>query len=118
MFEGMFEIFNICNLYLCLMFCIIYLSIMNYQQMLQSHYTHSHFLNGFLNISEVPLFKQKRVFVCDQDEEMELLIHESQHADENSERHDVEMFTPSLEKNKIMACQSMNGFIITYLVYY
>lgn len=76
------------------------------------------FLNGFLNISEVPLFKQKRVFVCDQDEEMELLIHESQHADENSERHDVEMFTPSLEKNKIMACQSMNGFIITYLVYY
>lgn len=49
---------------------------------------------------------------------METLIHESQHADENTERHEVEMLTPLLEENKIMTCQSMNAFIITYLVYY
>lgn len=29
---------------------------------------------------------------------METLIHESQHADENSERHEVETLTPLLEK--------------------
>lgn len=49
---------------------------------------------------------------------MESLIHESQHADENSERHEVEMLTPLLEKIKIMACQSINAFFISYLVYY
>lgn len=61
----------------------------------------------------MPLFKQKRLF-----EEMEPLIYESQHADENSERHEVEMLTPLLEKITIMACQSINAFFITYLIYY
>lgn len=63
-------------------------------------------------------FKQKHAFVSDEDEEMEPLIHESQHAEENSERHEVEMLTPSLDKNKITTCQSMNAFIITYSIYY
>lgn len=49
---------------------------------------------------------------------METLIHESQHADENSERHEVETLTPLLEKIKKMACQSINAFFITYLGHY
>lgn len=40
---------------------------------------------------------------------MKTLIHESQHADENSE-----MLTPLLEKNKNMTYHGMNAFIITY----
>lgn len=51
------------------------------------------------------MFKPKRLF-----EEMEPLIYESQQADENSERHEVEMRTPLLEKTTIAACQSINAF--------
>lgn len=44
---------------------------------------------------------------------MEALIHESQHADEYSERHEVKMLPPLLEKIRIMACQGINAFFIT-----
>lgn len=73
---------------------------------------------GFLKISEFSFFKQKHVFVVHEDEEIETLIDESQHGDENSERHEVEMLTTLLDKNKITTCQSMGVFIITYLSYY
>lgn len=49
---------------------------------------------------------------------METFIQESQHADENSEHHEVAMFTPLFDKNKITTFQSMNAFIITYLIHY
>lgn len=49
---------------------------------------------------------------------METFIQESQHADENSEHHEVAMFTRLLDKNKITTFQSMNAFIITYLIHY
>lgn len=39
---------------------------------------------------------------------METLIHDSQNVDENTERHEVEMFTAFAEKNKNIACQGMN----------
>lgn len=47
---------------------------------------------------------------------MDTLIHDSQHLDENSERHEVKMLTAFAEKN--MACQGMNVCIISYKVYY
>lgn len=72
----------------------------------------------FFFISEFSFFKRKHVFVSHENEEIETLIHESQHADENSERHEVEMLTPLLDKNKITTCESMNSFIITYSSYY
>lgn len=75
---------------------------------MKSHYAHS-FLIFFFLISEFSFFKQKHAFESDEDEEMKPLIHESQHAEENSERHEVEMIT---------TCQSMNAFIITYSIYY
>lgn len=62
----------------------------------------------------------KNVFVGHEHEDMETLIHESQYAEENSERHEVEMHIPLLDKDKIHVTtfQSMNAFIITYLIYY
>lgn len=44
---------------------------------------------------------------------MEALIHESQHADEYSERHELEMFPTLLEKIKIMSCKGINAFFIS-----
>lgn len=73
-------------------------------------------MNDFLSISEYPLFQQKRVFEIHENEEMETLIHNSQHVDENSERHEVKMLTAFAEKN--MACQGMNVCIISYKVHY
>lgn len=49
---------------------------------------------------------------------METLTQDSQHVDENSQHHEIEMLTPLLAKNKNMACQCMNAFVITYYVYY
>lgn len=70
----------------------------------------------FFFISEFSFFKRKHVFVSHENEEIETLIHESQHADENSERHEVEMLTSLSDKNKITTCESMNSFIITFQV--
>lgn len=72
----------------------------------------------FFKFQNFCFFKQKHVFVVHEDEEIETLIHESQHSDENSERHEVEMLTPLLDKSKITTCESMNAFIITYSSYY
>lgn len=69
-------------------------------------------MNEFLYISESPLFQQKRIFESHENEEIETLLHNSQHVDENSERNEVEMLTAFAEKNKIMACQGMNASII------
>lgn len=57
--------------------------------------------------------KQKHVFVGHDEKETETFIQESQHADKNSKRHEVEMLTPLLDKNKITTFQSMNAFIIS-----
>lgn len=59
-------------------------------------------------MSEFSFFKQKHVFVVHEDEEIETLIHESQHSDENSDRHEVEMLTPN--KNNICQSTCMNAF--------
>lgn len=56
---------------------------------------------------------QKHVFVGHDEKEMETFIQESKHADENSERYEVEMLTPLLDKNKITTFQSTNAFIIS-----
>lgn len=61
------------------------------------------------------MFK-KNVFVGYKNED-EKLIQESQYAEENSERHEVELHIPLLDKDKITTFQSMNAFI-TYLIYY
>lgn len=45
---------------------------------------------------------------------METLIYDNQHVGENSTRHKVEMLSPVVVKNKNMAYQGMNAFIITY----
>lgn len=44
---------------------------------------------------------------------METLFHDSQHVAENSEHHEIEMLTPFIGKNKNMAYQGINAFIIT-----
>lgn len=44
---------------------------------------------------------------------METLINESQNADENSKRYEVEMFTSLLEEIKTKAGQGINAFFIT-----
>lgn len=49
---------------------------------------------------------------------MEPLIHESQHADENFERHEVEMLTPLLGENTIMACQSIKLMRFSLLIWF
>lgn len=66
--------------------------------------------------SESPILQQKRVFESHENEEMETLIHDSQHVDENSKRHEVKMLTAFAKKN--MACQGMKVCIISYKVYY
>lgn len=66
--------------------------------------------------------QEKRAFERHEDKEMETFIYDYQHVDENSERHEVEMLTPSVDKNKQenknMAYQGMNAFIIIYEVCY
>lgn len=47
---------------------------------------------------------------------MEPLIKESQHADENSERHEVEMLI--LGENTIMACQSIKLMRFSLLIWF
>lgn len=49
---------------------------------------------------------------------METLIHGSQHVDDYSEAHEIEIFSPLLAKNENMSCQGISAFIITYYVYY
>ncbi|XP_052706711.1 uncharacterized protein LOC128182140 [Crassostrea angulata] len=62
------------------------------EQLAQS--TEQHEVNLIDTIdTEFSFFKQKHAFESDEDEEMKPLIHESQHAEENSERHEVEMIT-------------------------
>lgn len=73
-------------------------------------------LNDFLYISEPPHFQQKRVFESHRDKEIETLIHGSQHVDEYSEPHEIEMLSPLLAKNKNMACQGMNAFRLLLLI--
>lgn len=57
--------------------------------------------------------QEKRANERHEDEEMETLIYDYQHVDEYSERHEVEMLTPLLDKNKITTFQSTNAFIIS-----
>lgn len=82
--------------------------------------SHSPFfsLNDFISISEPFLFQQNRIFETQKDEEIETLIHDYQHVDDNSERHEVDTLEPFVEKNKNMAYQGMNAFVITYWVCY
>lgn len=64
--------------------------------------------------------QEKRAFERHEDEEMEILIYDYQHVDENFERHEVEMLTPFVDKNKQenknMAYKGINAFIITLLL--
>lgn len=69
-------------------------------------------LNFSLNF-KIFVFEPKTCFLGHDEKEMETFIQESKHADENSERHEVEMLTPLLDKNKITTFQSMNAFIIS-----
>lgn len=66
--------------------------------------------------------QEKRANERHEDEEMETVIYDYQHVDEYSERHEVEMLTPFVDKikqeNKNMAYKGINAFIITYEVRY
>lgn len=55
-------------------------------------------------------FCLQNVFVGYKNED-ETLIQEIQYAEENSERHKVQLHIPLLDKNKITTFQSMNTFI-------
>lgn len=56
--------------------------------------------------------QEKRTFEKHEDKEKETLIYDYQHVDKNSERHKVEMLSPTVDKykqeNKNMAYQGMN----------